>query len=130
MGHVGLTPRSVNAFGGYRVQGKTEEARNSILQDALTVEDAGAYAVVLEGIPADLAKEITERLSIPTIGIGAGRFCDGQVLVSQDLLGLNPNFKPRFAKDYANLALLVKNAVHQFADEVKTGSFPDEDHSF
>ncbi len=130
MGHIGLTPQSVHAFGGYRIQGKTDSQKESILEDALALEDAGAYAIVLEGMPADLAKLITERIKIPTIGIGAGVHCDGQVLVSQDLLGMNPDFHPRFVKPYANLADTVKGAVKQFASEVHTGAFPEERHSF
>jgi len=130
MGHIGLTPQSVHAFGGYRIQGKTDSQREAILEDALALEDAGAYAIVLEGMPADLAKEITSRIKIPTIGIGAGVHCDGQVLVCHDLLGMNPDFHPRFVKSYANLADTVKNAVQQFANEVHTGAFPEEKHSF
>ncbi len=130
MGHIGLTPQSVHAFGGHRIQGRTVSQRESILQDAAALEDAGAYAIVLEGMPADLAKEITALVKIPTIGIGAGVHCDGQVLVGQDLLGMNPSFHPRFVKSYANLAETVKGAVHQFATEVHSGTFPDEKHSF
>ncbi|MBI4405865.1 MAG: 3-methyl-2-oxobutanoate hydroxymethyltransferase [Deltaproteobacteria bacterium] len=130
MGHVGLTPQSVHAFGGYKIQGRDERARNSILQDAIALEEAGVYAMVLEGMPTELAKAITERISVPTIGIGAGVFCDGQVLVSQDLLGMSPDFQPRFVKKYANFAETVKSAVGQFAEEVRSGMFPDEQHSF
>lgn len=130
MGHIGLTPQSVHAMGGYRVQGKTSKQRDAILQDALALEDAGVYAIVVEGIPADLGKEITERVKVPTIGIGAGRHCDGQVLVCQDLLGLNTDFKPRFVKAYADLGHAVREAVDQFAKEVQTGAFPEERHSF
>lgn len=130
LGHVGLTPQSVHAFGGYRVQGRTERSANAILEDALALEDAGVYAVVLEGIPSHLAKGITERLKIPTIGIGAGPHCDGQVLVVQDLLGMNPEFQPRFVKPYANLAETVRGAVEKFAKEVHEGIFPGPNHSF
>lgn len=130
MGHVGLTPQSVHAFGGFKVQGKTDSARESILQDALAIEDAGAYALVLEGIPADLAKQITAQLKIPTIGIGAGAGCDGQVLVCTDLLGLNPNFQPRFVKNFAHLGEATKSALQQYAREVREGSFPEPKHSF
>jgi len=130
MGHIGLTPQSVHAFGGYKIQGKTDHARASILEDARALEDAGAYAIVVEGVPADLGQAITELVKIPTIGIGAGPQCDGQVLVSQDLLGMNPDFRPRFVKAYAKLADTVREAVGQFADEVKSGAFPDEKHSF
>ncbi len=130
MGHIGLTPQSVHAFGGFKVQGKSDAARASILHDALALEDAGAYSLVLEGIPSDLAAEITARIKIPTIGIGAGVDCDGQVLVMQDLLGLNPSFKPRFVKHFAAMASLVSEAVGQYADEVRSGRFPGEENSF
>jgi len=130
LGHIGLTPQSIHAFGGYKIQGKTERERDTILQDAIALEDAGAYAIVLEGMPSDLAKSITERIRIPTIGIGAGPFCDGQVLVIQDLLGLNPDFKPRFVKTFTNLSENITGAVKEFAKEVREGVFPDENHSF
>lgn len=130
MGHIGLTPQSVHLFGGYKVQGKTEKARHALLQDALSLEEAGAYAIVLEGIPSDLAKDITQRLKIPTIGIGAGPDCDGQILVIQDLLGLNPHFSPRFVKKFANLSETIKKSVQTYAQEVKGGTFPDPEHSF
>lgn len=130
MGHIGLTPQSVHAFGGFKVQGKSEQAKESLVQDALALEDAGAYSIVLEGIPSTLAKEITNRVRIPTIGIGAGPHCDGQVLVSQDLLGMNPQFSPRFVKRYAELSTVVTEAVLMYADEVKKGVFPQEKHSF
>lgn len=130
MGHIGLTPQSVHAFGGYKIQGRTEKSRESILQDALALEDAGVYSIVLEGIPVELAKEITNRVKVPTIGIGAGVFCDGQILVSQDLLGLNPSFSPKFVKKYADLATTIRGAVTQYAKEVKESGFPDKDHSF
>lgn len=130
MGHVGLTPQHVHQFGGFKVQGKTEAARQAILADALAIEEAGAYAIVLEGIPTDLGRLITERVRIPTIGIGAGKHCDGQVLVMQDLLGLNVDFKPRFVKHFASLGDAVKNAVRTYAEEVASGQFPDEAHSF
>lgn len=130
MGHVGLTPQSFHAFGGFKIQGKTDAAREAILQDALALEDAGVYAVVLEGMPTEVARTISERLKIPTIGIGAGPFCDGQVLVSTDLLGLNPNFQPRFVKNYAHMGEKVKEALHRYAQEVQNGVFPDENNSF
>jgi len=130
MGHVGLTPQSVHLFGGHRVQGKTDSGRESILQDAPALEDAGAYAVVLEAIPADLAKAITERLGIPTIGIGAGPHCDGQVLVSTDLLGMDDSFHPKFLKRYANLSESVQAAAAKFASKVRKGEFPTLEHSF
>jgi 3-methyl-2-oxobutanoate hydroxymethyltransferase len=130
LGHVGLTPQSVLAMGGYRIQGKTESAKEAIIQDARALEDAGAYAVVLEGIPADLAQTITSELSIPTIGIGAGPHCDGQILVGQDLLGMFPDFRPRFVKVFAEVGQTVAQAAAQFAEEVRNGSFPDREHSF
>lgn len=130
MGHVGLTPQKVHAFGGFRVQGRTETARNTIVEDALALEAAGVFSIVLEGIPGDLAQQITERLKVPTIGIGAGVFCDGQVMVSVDLLGLNPEFKPRFVKPYAALGDTIRKAVQEYAGEVRSGKFPDPEHSF
>jgi 3-methyl-2-oxobutanoate hydroxymethyltransferase len=130
MGHIGLTPQSVHAFGGYKIQGKTEKSRESILQDALALEDSGIYTLVLEGIPVELAGEITQRVKVPTIGIGAGSRCDGQILVSQDLLGLNPSFSPRFVKKYADLATTIRTAITQYASEVKKEAFPDSEHSF
>lgn len=130
MGHIGLTPQSVHAFGGYRIQGKTEGARHAIQQDAAALEDAGAYAIVLEGVPSSLASEITKQVKIPTIGIGAGAGCDGQVLVSQDLFGLIPDFQPRFVKKYASLADVMKQAIGEYAREVRSGAFPGEEHSF
>lgn len=130
MGHVGLTPQSVHAFGGFKVQGRTDAARESILQDALTLEDAGVYSIVLEGMPADLAKLVSTRLKIPTIGIGAGAACDGQVLVCTDLLGMNPDFTPRFVKKFAELHEPVRVALGKFAKEVRDGAFPGKEHSF
>ncbi len=130
MGHLGLTPQSVHKMGGYVVQGRDEDTARRLLEDAVALEQAGAYAVVLEGVPLELGKQITARLSIPTIGIGAGKYCDGQVLVSYDLLGLNPNFKPKFVKRYANLFEGVTDAAKTFFAEVRSSHFPDEDHSF
>lgn len=130
MGHLGLTPQSVHKMGGYVVQGRDEEQARKLLDDAVALEQAGCYALVLEGVPLELAKTITARLSIPTIGIGAGKHCDGQVLVCYDLLGLNPHFKPKFVKHYAMLSNDVNGAARAFFDEVRQGSFPDEDHSF
>ena len=128
MGHVGLTPQSVHQFGGFKVQGRGEDGER-ILADALAVADAGAFAVVLEGIPTSLAARITERLEIPTIGIGAGYQCDGQVLVMHDLLGLYDSFVPRFVKCYLP-DNTVFQAVERFVDEVRTGQFPGEEHGF
>jgi 3-methyl-2-oxobutanoate hydroxymethyltransferase len=129
MGHVGLTPQAVNRMGGFRVQGRGEKGRARILEDALAVQEAGAFAVVLEGVPASLAAEITLRLEIPTIGIGAGLDCDGQVLVMHDLLGLN-DWTPSFVKQYANLGALASQAARAFAEDVVNGKFPDEEHSY
>jgi 3-methyl-2-oxobutanoate hydroxymethyltransferase len=130
LGHVGLTPQSFHQLGGYKIQGKTVSAREALLKDALALEAAGAYALVLEGIPAESAQAITEKLTIPTIGIGAGPHCDGQVLVLQDLLGLNTDFKPKFVKSYSSLSTLVKEAITQFAAEVRASQFPTQEHSF
>jgi 3-methyl-2-oxobutanoate hydroxymethyltransferase len=130
MGHIGLTPQFVNRFGGYRVQGKTEKNREYLLRSARELEKRGAFAIVLELVVEEVAKEITESVSIPTIGIGSGRFCDGQVLVWHDLLGLNPDFAPRFSKKYANLYEVILKALQEFRREVKEGLFPTEEHSF
>jgi 3-methyl-2-oxobutanoate hydroxymethyltransferase len=134
MGHVGLTPQSVHRMGGHRVQGRRRGrgpgARERVLADALAVEEAGAFAVVLEGIPLDLAAEITSRLSIPTIGIGAGKHCDGQILVLHDVLGLCDRLAPKFAKRYAELGRAAGDAVATYAHEVRSGTFPDQAHSF
>jgi 3-methyl-2-oxobutanoate hydroxymethyltransferase len=130
MGHIGLTPQSVHRMGGYRVQGKTDPQRARLLDDAEAVQEAGAFSVVLEGIPSSLAEEITRRLSIPTIGIGAGPACDGQVLVMQDLLGLFDEFRPKFVKRFGELRKPVADAVSAYAAAVRDGSFPDPEHSF
>jgi 3-methyl-2-oxobutanoate hydroxymethyltransferase len=130
MGHLGLTPQSVHKMGGFLVQGRDEQTARKILSDALAIEQAGCYSLVLEGIPLELAKEITERLSIPTIGIGAGPHCDGQVLVCYDLLGMNPEFKPKFVKHYANLYSGIREASGAFFAEVRSAAFPEEQHSF
>src|SRR3954469_10479389 len=130
MGHLGLTPQSVHKMGGYVVQGRDDQTARKLLDDAVCLEQAGCYAVVLEGVPLELARQITARLTIPTIGIGAGKHCDGQVLVCYDLLGLNPHFKPKFVKHYAMLSNDVNGAAKSFFDEVRAGTFPDEDHSF
>lgn len=130
MGHIGLTPQSVHKMGGYVVQGRDEDTARKLLADAVALEQAGCYALVLEGVPLELAKAITARLSIPTIGIGAGKHCDGQVLVCYDLLGLNPHFKPKFVKHYAMLSNDVNAAAQAFFSEVREGHFPDEEHSF
>ena len=128
--HIGLTPQSVNAFGGFKVQGKTEEAARQVIEDAKAVEAAGAFMVVLECVPEKLAKLISETISIPTIGIGAGAGCDGQVLVYQDMLNLYGGFKPKFVKHFANLGELMKEAFAEYSREVKEGTFPAEEHTF
>src|SRR6476620_190533 len=130
MGHVGLTPQSVHQFGGYKIQGREKDRRERVLGDALAVEEAGAFSIVLEGMPLELAKEITERLTIPTIGIGAGAHCDGQVLVIHDMLGLFDDFTPKFVKRYADLKNTVTGAAKEFIGEVKEKKFPTEEHSF
>lgn len=128
--HIGLTPQSINAFGGFKVQGKGEQAAQKLLDEARAVEEAGAFAVVLECVPAALAKKISEQLSIPTIGIGAGNGCDGQVLVYQDMLAMYSDFKPKFVKQYAQLGETMKIAFKAYIDEVKSGAFPSEEHTF
>ena len=130
MGHIGLGPQSVHAMGGYRVQGRSDEDARRLLDEAQALDKAGAFALVLEGIPAALAKEITETVAIPTIGIGAGPHCDGQVLVITDLLGLGGGNYPKFAKPYVNLREEITRAVTEFRDEVASGAFPDEAHSY
>ncbi|WP_343339375.1 3-methyl-2-oxobutanoate hydroxymethyltransferase [Terrisporobacter petrolearius] len=130
MGHIGLTPQSVNAFGGFKVQGKSEEAAKKLIEDALAVEKSGAFALVMEGVPSKLAAMVTEKLSIPTIGIGAGDKCDGQILVYQDMLGMFSDFTPKFVKKYENLGDRMRNAFATYIDEVKNGSFPSEEHGF
>lgn len=128
--HLGLTPQSINAFGGYKVQGKTEAAARKLIEDAKAVEAAGAFAVVLECVPAKLAKLVTESVHIPTIGIGAGPDCDGQVLVYQDMLGMFTDYKPKFVKQYANVGAIIKDAVRTYMNEIQEGSFPAEEHSY
>lgn len=130
MAHLGLTPQSVNAFGGFKVQGKTEEAARKMVEDALAVESAGAFALVLECVPRGLAKLITEKVSIPTIGIGASNNCDGQILVYQDMLGLCMDFTPKFVKKYGNLGEMLQESVKTYMDEVSSGSFPSEEYCF
>lgn len=128
--HLGLTPQSLNAFGGFKVQGKSEEAARRLIEDAEIVEKAGAVAVVLECVPAKLAELITKKLTIPTIGIGAGAGCDGQVLVYQDMLGMFHDFKPKFVKQYAKIGDAMKEAFRQYIEEVTAGTFPSAEHTF
>ncbi len=130
MGHLGLTPQSINQMGGYKVQGKTPEAAKKLLDDAISLEQAGAFAVVLETVPASLAALVTQKLNIPTIGIGAGPGCDGQVQVINDLLGSFSDFVPKHAKQYAKISDIIKNAINEYQKEVKTGAFPTEKQSF
>lgn len=137
MGHVGLTPQSYHRMGGHRVQGRLHDSENQsagsyerLIEDALAVEKAGAFALVVECVPVDLAREITDKVSIPTIGIGAGSSCDGQILVMHDLLGLEDRKKPKFVKNYANMASLVKDSISQYVQEVQSHTYPSAEHSF
>ena len=130
MGHVGLTPQSVNALGGYRVQGKTTDSAEQLLRDARAVEAAGAFAIVLEAVPRELAAQITRELRIPTIGIGAGPDCDGQILVVNDMLGLTFGALPKFARQYANLGEAISKAVRGYCDDVRSGAFPSDRESY
>ncbi|MGH9650885.1 MAG: 3-methyl-2-oxobutanoate hydroxymethyltransferase, partial [Terriglobales bacterium] len=130
MGHLGMTPQSVHRYGGYKVQGKEREQAEALMADARALESAGAFAVVLEAIPADLAKAITQTLTIPTIGIGAGPHCDGQVLVLYDLLGLFDEFVPKFVKPYAHLKADALQALRRYKEEVEQGKFPTETESY
>lgn len=130
MGHLGLTPQSIHAFGGFKVQGKTEAAAKKLIEDAKKVQEAGAFAIVLEAVPSKLATLITKQLDIPTIGIGAGNGCDGQVLVYQDLLGMFSDFTPKFVKRYANVGEVMKEAFRQYIEEVQTGAFPAKENEY
>jgi 3-methyl-2-oxobutanoate hydroxymethyltransferase len=129
MGHLGLTPQSVHQLGGYRIQGRSNDAADRLIRDARSLQDAGCYSIVLEGIPATLAAQVTGALSIPTIGIGAGANCDGQVLVLYDLLGLDERFNPKFLKKYANMSEAVVDALSAYGHEVRDGAFPALAHS-
>ncbi len=130
MGHIGLTPQTVSMLGGFKVQGKDAQAAQRIIDDALLLEDAGAFSVLLEAVPAPIAEKITARLKVPTVGIGAGPHCDGQVLVVHDMLGLFDRFTPKFAKGYINLSELILKAFRDYREEVLTGVFPTDQHSF
>ena len=130
MGHLGLTPQRVSEFGGFKVQGRKEGEAKRILESALCLEEVGAFSIVLECVPQELAKLVSERLEIPTIGIGAGKDCDGQVLVSQDLLGLFEEFTPRFVKRYAHLSPIILKALESFKEDVLNQRFPDKEHSY
>jgi len=130
MGHVGLTPQSATMLGGFKTQGKTAEAARRLIEDAVALEEAGCFSVVLEAVPAPVAAEVTRRLSVPTIGIGAGRECDGQVLVYHDLLGLTEGHLPRFVKRYANLSREIRDALESYAEEVRSETFPEDQHAY
>ena len=130
MGHLGLTPQSIYKFGTYSVRAKEEEEAAKLRTDAIALQEAGCFAIVLEKIPAQLAKEVTESLHIPTIGIGAGNHCNGQVLVMHDMLGINNEFKPRFLRKYLNLAEQITEAVGRYVADVKSGDFPNQEESY
>jgi 3-methyl-2-oxobutanoate hydroxymethyltransferase len=130
MGHVGLTPQSATMLGGFRAQGRTSARARQLLEDARTLEQAGCFSLVLEAVPAPVAARITEELTIPTIGIGSGRDCDGQVLVYHDLLGLYQGREPRFVKRYAELATEIQNAIERYAADVRSGAFPGDEHTY
>lgn len=130
LGHLGLTPQTISKLGGFKIQGKTAEAAKSILDQALKLERAGCFAIVLECVPDEVAKMITEKLSIPTIGIGAGSYCDGQVLVTNDMVGIFDRFVPKFVKQYIKLAPMILESFKKYKDEVERGLYPDEEHSF
>lgn len=128
--HIGLTPQAVNSLGGFKVQGKDEESAKKLIEDALAVQEAGAFAVVLECVPALLAEKVSNMLDIPTIGIGAGAGCDGQVLVYQDMLGLYNDFVPKFVKQFANVGEVMRSGIKEYIKEVQNGNFPEEKHTF
>ncbi len=130
MGHIGLTPQSIHKFGSFSVQGKDQKNKDYLIKSAQALEDAGCFSIVLEAIPSDLAKTISQSLKIPTIGIGAGKFCDGQVLVVNDILGLFEDFKPKFVRRYANLGEEIQKACQKYLEDVKSGEFPSEEESY
>lgn len=130
IGHLGLTPQSINMFGGFKVQGKNEDQAIKIIEDALLLQEAGVFAIVLECVPEKLAKIISEKLVIPTIGIGAGKHCDGQVLVTQDMLGMYTDFVPKFVKQYSNLCDSIKESTQKYIEEINEGKFPAKEHTF
>lgn len=130
MGHIGLTPQSVNVFGGFKVQGKEETKAKALIEDALALEDAGVFSIVLEAIPEELARLITEKVSVPAIGIGAGRYCDGQVLVINDILGMYTGLTPKFAKQYADLGGAISDAVSGYIQDIKEKRFPEKKHCY
>jgi len=130
LGHIGVTPQTATLHGGYRIQGRNFESHDRLVEDAKTLEEAGAFGIVLEMVTEEVAKVITQTVSIPTIGIGSGRFCDGQVLVLHDIIGLYPSFTPKFAKRYVDVAGLIKQALQSYAVDVRNGDFPEESHGF
>jgi 3-methyl-2-oxobutanoate hydroxymethyltransferase len=130
MGHLGLTPQSIHKFGGYGVRGKSREESHELLEDAIALEEAGAFAIVLEKIPSAVAREITQKLNVPTIGIGAGPHCDGQILVTHDALGLFERFRPKFVRRYAELATLIRDSCRRYVEDVRQGNFPSEEESY
>ncbi len=130
MGHIGLTPQAVHKMGGYKVQGREKVQAERLKEDALLLQEAGVFSIVLESVPWQLAKEITESLDIPTISCGAGKYCDGQVIVTNDMLGLFPDFKPKFVKKYAEVGKMMLQAFKQYKQEVESGKFPDKKHSY
>ncbi len=130
MGHVGLTPQSINAFGGFKVQGKSEAAARKLIEDARALQEAGAFAIVLEAVPAKLATLVTEAVDVPTIGIGAGAGCDGQILVYQDMLSMFSDFCPKFVKQFANVGQAMREGFTAYINEVQAGTFPSEEHTF
>jgi len=130
MGHIGLTPQSVNIIGGFKIQGRQEEQAKQLIEDAIALQEAGVFAIVLEGIPAKLAKIISGKINIPTIGIGAGADCDGQILVVNDMLGMFNDFTPKFVKQYANVNEIINEAIHNYINEVKNIQFPADEHIY
>ncbi|MDH5477724.1 MAG: 3-methyl-2-oxobutanoate hydroxymethyltransferase [Nitrospinota bacterium] len=130
MGHLGLTPQSVHALGGFKVQGKEPDAAKRLVEDACRLQDAGVFSLVLECVPMEVGAKVTSQVQIPVIGIGAGPYCDGQVLVANDMLGLSPTRKPKFVKEYTDLAAVAQAAFGEFAREVRSGAFPDQEHSY
>ena len=130
LGHIGLTPQTATLHGGYRIQGKNADSGKGLVEDAKSLEDAGVFGIVLEMMTEEVAKAITQTVSVPTIGIGSGRYCDGQVLVLHDILGLYPKFVPKFAKRYTDLSSTIRGAVREYVSEVRQGTFPEEKHSF
>jgi 3-methyl-2-oxobutanoate hydroxymethyltransferase len=130
LGHIGVTPQTATIQGGYKIQGRTADSAADLIEDAASLEEAGAFGIVLEMVTEEVAEIVTERVSVPTIGIGSGRFCDGQVLVLHDIIGLYPRFTPRFAKRYADAAGLLKQSIEKYASEVRAGTFPEEQNVF